>query len=424
MKILMVCSGLFHRWDGLQRMAVFIANSMSIRGHSVLLLYCGGKKLSGKGAHAALAKDVATVEWNPFKEDIQRILPNIQEFSPDIAMPMIYTSGLWAYLALFENLDIPWVYTEHSAPLRLENEGYHLGREERLDAIGLANAVHVLLPEYLETIPLAQREKCTVIGNPIEIPENQARPDCAEANGKFRIITAGRLEANKNQVLLVKAFTQVASDFPDWELWLFGKDYGDKRKLQRLIRKENCKKKIFIRDFTYYLPQQFVKSHIFVLPSLAEGFPMVLLEAMALGLPSVALQNCPGPAALVVNGKTGLLAGDESPKALAGILVRLMQDSALRCRLGKAARIVMENCCPERIADSYEQMFLQTVQKYQGVNNLCRRHKLIGYYRLYHETVIFDRWLRFGKANKKEKLGLLPSLLRNLMPKFFQIYKR
>ena len=424
MKILMVCSGLFRSWDGLQRMAVFIANSMSIRGHSVLLLYCGGKKLSSKGAREALVKDIATVEWNPYKDNIQQILPNIHGFSPDIAMPMIYTSGLWAYLALFESLDIPWVYTEHSVPLRLENEGYHLGREERLDAIGLANAVHVLLPEYLETIPREQREKCTVIGNPIDLPKDQARPDQAEVNGKFRIITAGRLEPNKNQVLLVKAFAQVAGDFPDWELWIFGKDYGDKRKLQTLIREGNCQKKIFIRDFTYDLPQQFVKSHIFVLPSISESFSMVLAEAMALGLSVIALQNCPGPASLVVNGKTGLLAGDDSPEALANILVQLMQNSALRCRLGKAARIAMENCRSERIADGYEQMFLQTVQKHQGKNNLYRQHKLIGYYRLYHEAVVFERWLKFGKANKKEKLFFLPGLLWNLAPKSFRIYKR
>lgn len=63
MKILMVCSGLFRSWDGLQRMAVFIANSMSIRGHSVLLLYCGGKKSSSKGAHAVLAKDIAIIAY-------------------------------------------------------------------------------------------------------------------------------------------------------------------------------------------------------------------------------------------------------------------------------------------------------------------------------------------------------------------------
>ena len=54
MKILIICPGLFRSWDGLQRMAVFIANSMDSRGHSVLLLYYGGKKTDGKGANGAL----------------------------------------------------------------------------------------------------------------------------------------------------------------------------------------------------------------------------------------------------------------------------------------------------------------------------------------------------------------------------------
>ena len=98
-------------------------------------------------------------------------------------------------------------------------------------------------------------------------------------------------------------------------------------------RQQGCQKKVFIRDFTYNLPQQFAKSHIFVLPSLSESFSMVLAEAMALGLPVVALRDCPGPANLITDEKNGLLA--KSPENLANILVRLMRDGKLRCRLGK-----------------------------------------------------------------------------------------
>ena len=73
------------------------------------------------------------------------------------------------------------------------------------------------------------------------------------------------------------------------------------------------------------------------LPSYGEGAPRVLMEAAALGVPAIAADS-PGCRAVVVDGTTGLLCAPKDSRSLAGTMLRLLEDPALRIRLGRAAR--------------------------------------------------------------------------------------
>jgi len=79
------------------------------------------------------------------------------------------------------------------------------------------------------------------------------------------------------------------------------------------------------------------KASIFILPSLKEGMPFSLLEAMASGL-AVVGSNISGINDVVVHGKNGLLVPSSSPEALAEAILTLLKDSNLRRRLGENAR--------------------------------------------------------------------------------------
>jgi glycosyltransferase involved in cell wall biosynthesis len=80
------------------------------------------------------------------------------------------------------------------------------------------------------------------------------------------------------------------------------------------------------------------RASVFVLPSRFEGMPNALLEAMAAGLPVVVSDASPGPLEMVDPGVHGLVVPSENVEALAEALGRLMVDSELRERLGRAAR--------------------------------------------------------------------------------------
>jgi glycosyltransferase involved in cell wall biosynthesis len=96
---------------------------------------------------------------------------------------------------------------------------------------------------------------------------------------------------------------------------------------------------------------------IFVLPSLAEGMSNALLEAMAHRLPCI-VTEIPGNVELIRHGETGLLVKPNDPLQLAHALIRLAGDAALRERLGRAARaMVEEHFNIDKISDSYVELY-------------------------------------------------------------------
>lgn len=105
---------------------------------------------------------------------------------------------------------------------------------------------------------------------------------------------------------------------------------------------------------------------LFVLPSLEEGLPMVLLEAMATALPVVAT-DVGSVSRLVEDGTTGLLVPPRDPEALGEALVRLVSDAAARRRLGAAARRrVVEHFSVERMLAAYESLFTDPREPRKG----------------------------------------------------------
>lgn len=130
------------------------------------------------------------------------------------------------------------------------------------------------------------------------------------------IVTVGRITRQKNQMLLVRAFAQLCGRYPGYRLRLYGKTeepavYEEmksfieaNRLADRILFMGECAAKGRIKD-----------AALFVLPSDYEGMPNALIEAMTLGVPSVATDcPCGGPAMLIENNRSGLLVkpGDEA----------------------------------------------------------------------------------------------------------------
>jgi glycosyltransferase involved in cell wall biosynthesis len=151
------------------------------------------------------------------------------------------------------------------------------------------------------------------------------------------IVAAGRLTRQKGFDRLIDAFAPIARPHPDWRLEIFGKG-PDRRMLQNLITERGISDQVHLMGWTDRLDQVFSKAAILALSSRYEGLPLVVIEAMTQGLPTVAF-DCPtGPRELVMNGTTGFLVANGDVDAFTKALNRLVNNAALRQSMGDAAR--------------------------------------------------------------------------------------
>ncbi len=171
------------------------------------------------------------------------------------------------------------------------------------------------------------------------------------------ILAVGTKSHQKGFDRLVGAFARIAADHPDWRLVILGleaRPYHGADQVAalraRLPDDDSLQHRLVLPGRAGNVADWYGRADLFVLSSRYEGFPNVLLEAMACGCPCLAL-DCPtGPAEILEPGHNGWLlpaAADEAE--LAGALTRLMADPMLRQGLGDEGRRVRERFAPERI---------------------------------------------------------------------------
>lgn len=182
-------------------------------------------------------------------------------------------------------------------------------------------------------------EKISVIPNYVDTALFTPAPRPAAA----RLCFIGRLEVQKNPLALVEAVAGLEA-----ELVMIGE--GSLRpEIEALAAQRGVALSLPGNLPNTELPAQLQNSAIFVLPSLYEGHPKTLVEAMACGLPVLGT-DVPGIRELIRHGETGWLCAPE-PASIRAALQTLLGDSALRTRLGQAARAyAVENFSLDRVA--------------------------------------------------------------------------
>lgn len=170
------------------------------------------------------------------------------------------------------------------------------------------------------------------------------------------VIAAGRLSSRKGFPRLVRAFAPVAAAHPDWQLHIYGQ--GEQRKvIRQLVRSLGLQSQVRLRGYTRDLPRAMRESSLCAMASRWEGFPMVLIEAMSLGLPVIAF-DCPrGPGEVVRHGANGLLIENDRIRAFSRGLLALVEDAELRGRMGHQALEDAHAYSADAIAADWEQLF-------------------------------------------------------------------
>ena len=171
-----------------------------------------------------------------------------------------------------------------------------------------------------------------------------------------RVIAVGRLDYQKGFDRLIMAWEKVHEIIQDWRLDIFGQGEW-KDMLQKMIDERGLQDCIKLNAPTKNIGAEYANSSMLVMSSNYEGFPMVMIEAMACGVPVVSFDFKCGPRDIIAHEKNGLLVPNGDIQGLADARIRVMQDDNLRKEMGMNARKVVEKYSEEKVMKKWGELF-------------------------------------------------------------------
>lgn len=171
-----------------------------------------------------------------------------------------------------------------------------------------------------------------------------------------KAISIGRLTHQKDMPMLIKSWKLVIKEEPEWtlDIWGSGNEYES---LKSLIEETGLEKNVFLRGTTQRIETEYNQASLFVLSSRYEGFALVLLEAMNVGLPCVSF-DIPGCNNLISDGDNGIIAKERTTECLANSILKYIRlDKEEKLRMQSNALTTVAKYSKERVMQMWMQLF-------------------------------------------------------------------
>ena len=336
-----------------------------VRGHTFLVItnrYEGGAlgalDFEGTPVHGfAFHDSLARADLKMVAQLHEACSELIDAFAPDLVHVHGLTRGVFHFMRQQKRRRLPAVLTLHD---NLNHEPHAMATPVLQDAERIVAISDFVRQQALRHDPRLKSRLCTVLNALPTVPE-PTQP----ASGQ-RILALGRLEKHKGFDLAIRAFADVASQFPRGSLTIAG-DGPESAQLEQLATQTNMSPRIF---FTGWIAPEkvpmLIDEHAVVLvPSRwEEPFGLVALEAAQRARPAI-VSRTGGLPEIVVHGQTGLLAENESVQDFALALSKLLSDPVLANRMGQSAKKhAAEHFRFDRLLDGYENVYDEAVSNF------------------------------------------------------------
>ena len=171
-----------------------------------------------------------------------------------------------------------------------------------------------------------------------------------------QVIFVGRLNEQKGLEYLIDTWAKVNRKHPDWVLHMYGEG-EQKQMLLQMIKEAGLERAVIVHQPTPRIMEKYLESSVFLLTSRFEGLPMVLIEAMACGLPVVSF-DCPwGPADIIRDGEDGFLVEYLNTDEAARRVCQLIENPELRKTMGMQARINVQRYNRDVVMKQWTDLF-------------------------------------------------------------------
>ncbi|MCC2594798.1 glycosyltransferase family 4 protein [Pusillimonas sp. MFBS29] len=366
MKILFFVSSMHA--GGAERVAATLASAWAKRGDTVTLV----PTYTGKGSCFYPLDPAVRLEWLADRMGGfgRKALPPlgkpgairnlVREVQPDVIVSFLTNVNVMVLLAT-KGMGVPVIVCERTNPAFSSSAGKVL---QFLRRKTYPWAAKVLMQSQDGVQALKKMvpgvEQLGVIPNPLP-PDLEVWPGKARAlTERKQIMAMGRMVPFKRFDALIAAFAALAHDYPDWDLTIWG-DGPLRSELEQQVRDTGLESRITLPGRTSQPWQELARADVFALTSQVEGFPNVLLEAMALGCACVTV-DCPsGPREMSQDGRDAVLIPLDDHGALVAGLRQLIDDDVLRGTLGqRAAASVRARYGLEQVLALWDAVFAST----------------------------------------------------------------
>ena len=342
---------------GAERVVATIANTLSSNGDQVEILtlntdvsfYSIDENVTIVGMNETISKSGLKRKLTiPFIEIARRnkFISEVKSYKPDIVISFLYTTNVLSLLAK-NKISSPLIISERSDPTHYGSMQQYICKKLYPKSDRIVCQGNVVANYYKK-----QNGRCTVIPNPL----NEKSVGTYQKTKSNKIVTVGRLIAAKNHALLIDAFYEVKDEFPDSILEIYGE--GELRQtLQEHINSLGLSNRVFLPGSKQNIVAELNDAACFVLSSDFEGFPNVLIEAMATGIPVISTDFPSGIAReLITDGDNGFLIETGNKNQLIEALKKILSDKELQITFAEKNLDVLEKYSELNIAHLWKSL--------------------------------------------------------------------
>jgi glycosyltransferase involved in cell wall biosynthesis len=351
-----VLSNASFKWGGVHLVTEQLAFGLERRGHEVVV-FCRPKsaleeRLRGRFTAISIARgmDFSPLALVRIRAALRRVRAEVVLTLMDKDLRLTGAAARW--------LGLP-VIARRANDKPLKSGSYHRFVYGRIATHHIANS-QATRDTMLQSMPWLPTERVSVIYNGVDYEAIAAASPAQLPIQRAAVVVGfvGRIEQRKGILDLLAAWPQVAAAVPDAQLIIVGRGPLE----EDVHRKSDAVERAVFLGYREDVGSVMKRCAVVAIPSHWEGFGLVAAEALAAGTPVVASNTSSLPE-IVRHEREGLLVPPRDPAALAGALIRLLKDTALRTQLGlNGAERVRSMFNSTRMIDEYEQLLQRFVK--------------------------------------------------------------
>lgn len=334
---------------GAERVASVWANNLTHRGYEVHVVLChrneneyfleSGVSVDAVADHQEAYHSMNNVDrLKGFRKIVQRIKPDaVISFLPWMQIWMMFACMGLRTKRIDTIRNNPWLDEVKKTHRVLWRLSYRT-----------CDAVIVQSEDQIPFLRRADQKKCVLIPNPMD-SRYKSIPKIAIDEHSARFMAAGRIVAQKNYPLMLRAFARIHEEYPQATLQIFGKgEEAYTEQIRQMVCAHGLSDAVRLMGRSDHIEKEYGKNDVFLLTSDYEGLPNALIEAMACGLVCISTDCKTGPRDLIEHGKNGFLVSVDNDQELYDAMQKVMKMSKEdKERMSMAAREKVFSYCSE-----------------------------------------------------------------------------